>query len=92
MADIEKRIEEIKERAAKWGKLHEERVTGEELKAIIAHFEQKLEDCQGAFGEQERAFRRRVDEINQAHAKAQQELTGRIGGLQRKVNSLEKGK
>jgi len=86
---IEQRIEEIKERARRWGKLHNERVTHDELLAIIEHYEARLDDIQREFRAQERQYRQKVDQINQRHATEKAQLTGRIGGLQKALKKAE---
>jgi len=90
MTDIALRIEEIKERAERWGKLHNEKVTHDELLAIIEHFEAKIMDQAREYRAQERSYRQRVDQINQRHATEKAQLTGRIGGLQKAIKRLEK--
>lgn len=90
MTDIEARIEEIKDRAKRWGKLHNEKVTHDELLAIIEHFEAIIMDQAREFRAQERAHRQRADQINQRHATEKAQLTGKIGGLQKTINRLKR--
>ena len=86
---IEQRIEEIKERAKRWGKLHNEKVTHEELLAIIAFYEQHISDHAREYRAQERSFRQKLDQERQRHATEKAQLTGRIGGLQKQIKRLE---
>lgn len=87
---IERRIEEILEKRARWGQLHREPVQLDEVVEIIHYFRKVVTGLQDQIEEQRNsADLSAADKIEELQAKLS-EATGRVGGLQRRINKLER--